>query len=273
MTTADPDFTRLLQAGTDVTWWGTPAGTRFADWFRTNLAGAVLSQLRSKVGEDVEADDVVAFLIDTLATNTAQTRSLIAGVAGAQSPAGYLVSALVRNLSWGRTVAGIPERLETITEEHPVRLAGTAIPLMVPNIPGLAWWHFTQPRPGTDLADAISVTVEALETYAPGAVSQGVLHAAVCYLAMNPEQHKGYGHMEMRNNTDLLTLGLTHRQIEALVNVCWGARGPRQRETSLLYQALKHPNAPLQEAQTAQGLTDWQIVAGPEMDSAEEVAA
>jgi hypothetical protein len=273
MTTAEQDLTSLLQAGTDVAWWGTSAGIGFAAWFRSNLAGAVVSQLRSKVGEDVEADDVVAFLIDTLATNTPQTRSLIAGVGGAQSPAGYLVSALVRNLSWGRTVAGIPERLETITEEHPVRLAGTAIPLMVPNIPGLAWWHFTQPRPGTDLADAISVTVEALETYAPGAVSQGVLHAAVCYLAMNPEQHKGYGHMEMRNNTDLLTLGLTHRQIEALVNVCWGARGPRQRETSLLYQALKHPDGSFLEPQIAQSLADWHSAAEPDMEPVEEVAA
>ncbi|MFT8637846.1 MAG: hypothetical protein ABF811_07795 [Pseudoclavibacter sp.] len=273
MTTAEPDLKSLLQAGTDVSWWGTPAGIRFADWFRTNLAGAVVSQLRTKVGEDVEADDVVAFLIDTLATTPPQTRSLIAGVAGAQSPAGYLVSSLVRNLSWGRTVAGIPERLETITEEHPVRLAGTAIPLMVPDIPGLVWWHFTQPRPGTDLADAISLTVEALEVYAHGAVSRLVLHAAVCYLAMNPEQHKGYGHTEMRNNTDLLTLGLTHRQIEALVNVCWGARGPRQRETSLLYQALKHSDAPLREAQIAQGLADWHSAAELDMDPVEEVAA
>lgn len=272
MTTTDPSLTALLRAGTEVSWWGTPAGQEFARTFRDGLAGAVVSQVHLKVGEDLERDDVVAFLIDTLVGGSAQAQSLLGGVAGAQSPAGYLVAALVRNLSWGRTVAGVPERLETITQEHPVRLAGTAMPLTVSDIPGLAWWHFTQPRPGTDLDQAITITVDALRIYAPGTLSRRVLHAAVCYLAMNPEQHQGYGHTEMRNNIDLLTLGLTHRQIEALVNVCWGVRGAQQ-ETSLLYQALKHPDAPFRHRRLLSVLNAWHLAAEPDMEPAEEVAA
>ena len=258
MTTPESELAARLAAGTDVSWWGTPEGRAFMTDFLDNLAGAVVSQVHSKVSEDLESWDALGFLIDTLVSGTVQARSLIDGVAAASSPAGYLVAALVRNLSWKRTVAGVPDRLETITEEHPVRLAGTLIPLDdLPDIGGLVWWHYYQPRPGTLLAQAIDITVDALLVYAPGAQTRQVLRAAVCYLATNPETHKHHGHTEMRHNKDLIDLKLSAEQISALVNVCWGERGPHQKETSLLYQALMHPDNPFAEYPLLFVLNAW----------------